>query len=195
MARLTLAFTLILIIISSFLLWSEKNAPAPVAAEGKPAIGGPFSLTNQDGKTVTDKDFRGKILLVYFGFTHCPDQCPLTLANFTQVMNALGSKAGQVAPLFISVDPAHDTPKRMKEFLAAFSPAITGLTGTNAQVADVAVAYKVYYAAHDTKHASESAVDHSGFIYVMDREGNYLTHFSADTTPKQIETSLRPYLQ
>ncbi len=162
-----------------------RFAPEESRTEGKALIGGPFSLSNTDGKRVTDRDFRGKLMLVFFGYTHCPDVCPTEMQNMADVMDKLGPDAKQVAPIFISVDPVRDTPQALSDYVKNFSPLIAGLTGTQDEVASAGKAYRVYFRKADG--GSENyTVDHSVFVYLMDRDGNYLTHFMFNTPPETI---------
>ncbi len=165
--------------------YSIRFAPEGSRTEGKALIGGPFSLSNTDGKQVTDRDFRGKLMLVFFGYTHCPDVCPTEMQNMADVMDKLGPDAKQVAPIFISVDPVRDTPQALSDYVKNFSPLITGLTGTQDEVASAGKAYRVYFRKADG--GSENyTVDHSVFVYLMDKDGNYLTHFMFNTPPETI---------
>lgn len=193
---LLVVFVVVLLALTGVTLWltrgGEPEMMANALARLEPAvgmeepIGGPFSLTDQDGHTVTDKDFRGRVMLVFFGFTHCPDVCPVTLATITSVLNHLSpAKAAQVAPVFITVDPARDTPAQLKAFLKDFHPAITGLTGTDAQIAQVAKEYKVYYSAQD-HHGAQYGVDHSSMVYIMGKNGEYVGHFSQSDSEQAI---------
>ena len=137
------------------------------------AIGGPFTLENGSGQTVTDKTFRGKYMLVYFGYTYCPDICPTTLQSIAGAMDALGSKADQIVPVFITVDPWRDTPDVVKRYAAAFSPHLVGLTGTPEQIAKAEQEYHVYAAKHVTG-PNEYSMDHSSVIYLMDKDGRFI---------------------
>lgn len=149
-------------------------------ATGGPSIGGPFTLVNDNGKTVTDRDFRGKYMLVYFGYTYCPDVCPTTLNSIAQAMGRLGAKANQVQPIFITVDPQRDTPAVMKQYVSAFSPSLIGLTGTPAQIAAVAKEYRVYYAKHVTGPGpNDYSMDHSSIIYLMGPDGKFIAPIAA----------------
>lgn len=162
---------------------------------GEALIGGPFTLTDQDGKTRSDSEFRGRLMLVNFGFTNCPDICPLGLQLMTDALETLGKDADKVQPIFITVDPARDTPAVMKDYVAHFSERIVGLTGTPEQVAAAAKAYRVYYKVHgDPATNPNYAVDHSGFIYLMGRDGKFLTHFTHDTPPDKMADAVRKHL-
>jgi protein SCO1/2 len=150
-------------------------------ASGGPSVGGPFTLVGDTGKTVTNRDFRGKYMLVYFGYTYCPDVCPTTLNAVAQAMDKLGPKAKDVQPIFITVDPERDTPAVMKQYVSAFSPALIGLTGTPEQIAAVAREYRVYYAKHVTGPGpNDYSMDHSSIIYLMGPDGKFIAPIVAD---------------
>jgi protein SCO1/2 len=162
---------------------------------GTASIGGPFELTNQDGQTVTDKTYAGKLLLVYFGYTNCPDICPTALQTIAIAMDDLGADAAKVQPILITIDPERDTPKVMKEYVQAFHPRLVGLSGTPEQIAKVAKEYRVYYQKAPLKNSSLGyAMDHSGFTYLMDGKGRYLTHFRHDMTPEDLVKGIRARL-
>ena len=163
---------------------------------GQVAIGGPFTMTNQDGKTVTDADFHGKYMLVYFGYTYCPDVCPATLYNITQAMAAIGPLADKVTPVFITVDPARDTPARMKNYVANFDKRMVGLTGTPEQLKTIAKEYRVYYAKVPAKDgdANSYLMNHSSVMYLMDPDGHFKTHFSAADDSKTLAAKLKTIL-
>ncbi len=152
-------------------------------------IGGPFALQDGNGRVVTDRDFRGKWMLVYFGYTHCPDACPTALQDMANAVDLLGAKKTDVALVFITVDPARDTPAVMKEYVSNFEAPITGLSGTDEQVAKAAKEYRVYFAKHPTKDGYD--MDHSSIIYVMDPSGDFVTNFTHETSPEQIAAKLR----
>nr|WP_294517685.1 SCO family protein [uncultured Rhodopila sp.] len=156
------------------------------------AIGGPFTLEDGNGKPVTDRDFRGKYTLVYFGYTFCPDVCPTTLSAVADAMDKLGPDAAKVRPVFITVDPARDTPPVVKKYTAAFGPEITGLTGTPDQIARVAKEYRVYYAEHRTGPGpNDYSMDHSSVLYLMDPNGAFLAPVRADQTADEIAANLK----
>ena len=121
------------------------SAPERVQRQGAALVGGPFSLVNTDGKSVTDRDFRGKLMLVFFGYAHCPDVCPTELQTMSAVMDKLGPEAAKVAPIFISVDPKRDTPEALSSYMKNFDSRIAGLTGNENDISNVAKAYRVYY--------------------------------------------------
>jgi protein SCO1 len=156
-------------------------------------IGGPFSLTGAGGKIVTDRDFRGKLMLVLFGYTNCPDVCPTELQTVAQALDKLGPDADKIAPIFISIDPERDKPDALSAYVKAFSPRITGLSGTPEQVAAAAKAYRVYYQKANADRGPDYTMDHSVFIYLMDGNGKYLTHFTFESSPSDIAEVLRKH--
>jgi protein SCO1/2 len=162
---------------------------------GEALVGGAFTLTDQNGQRRTDADFRGRLMLVNFGFTNCPDICPLGLSMMTETLDRLGPQAENVQPIFITVDPARDTPAVIKDYVAHFSDRMVGLTGTPEEIAAAAKAYRVYYKVHgDPATNPNYAVDHSGFIYLMGRDGKFLAHFMHDTSPERAAETIRKFL-
>ena len=155
-------------------------------------IGGPFTLQDGNGKTVTDKDFRGKYMLVYFGYTFCPDVCPTTLNAVADAMDKLGPAAGRIKPLFITVDPKRDTAAVVKQYTAAFGPNIEGLTGTPDEIATVAKEYRVYYAEHRTGAGpNDYSMDHSSVLYLMSPDGGFIAPVRADQSGEEIAANLK----
>jgi len=158
---------------------------------GKALIGGPFTLTDDTGKRVTDKDYRGRYMLVFFGYTSCPDICPAGLQLISAALENLGSKADRITPIFISVDPARDTPKKLGEYVKNFSSRLVGLTGTPEQIAEVAKAYKVYYKKKSNPSSPDDyAMDHTAIIYLMDPNGEFVTHFTPTTSVDDLTAKL-----
>jgi protein SCO1 len=156
------------------------------------SIGGPFTLQDGSGKTVTDRDFRGQYMLVYFGYTFCPDVCPTTLAAVADAMDKLGPDASKVRTVFITVDPKRDTPAVVGKYAAAFGPHVVGLTGTPEEIAQVAREYRVYYAEHRTGPGpNDYAMDHSSVLYLMDPKGGFVAPVRADQSGDQIASALR----
>ena len=141
---------------------------------GREPVGGPFALIDHDGRRRTDTDFRGKLLLIYFGFTLCSDVCPTELQAIASAIDQLGPAADAVQPLFITVDPEKDTPEQLKSYVALFHPRLIGLTGDPRAVKKVALAYKVYYAKSDPTRNAGTEVDHTGFIFLVGPDGKYL---------------------
>lgn len=155
------------------------------------AVGGPFTLVNGNGQTVTARDFRGKYMLVYFGYTYCPDVCPTTLNDIAGALTKLGPKAKDLAPIFITVDPQRDTPPVMKRYTAAFSPALIGLTGTQDEIAKVAKEYRVYYAKHVTGPGpNDYSMDHSSVIYLMGPNGHFIAPVAAEQSPTEMAAEI-----
>ena len=157
------------------------------------AVGGPFTLTDQDGRTVTEADFKGKPFLVFFGFTHCPDICPTALFDMSETFSRLGPDADKMSALFISVDPERDTPEKLKDYLQSFHPRISALTGTPEQIEAVTKAYKAY-AKKVPLDGGEYTVDHSAIVYLMDREGRFVAPFNLKRPADESATDLRRYL-
>jgi protein SCO1/2 len=155
------------------------------------AIGGPFTLVADDGKTVTERTYRGKWLLVFFGYTHCPDVCPATLNTIAAALRQLGPEASRVQPLFITVDPRRDTPQVLANYVKAFDPRIVGLTGTANQIAAVAREYKVYFSADETAQDRDYQVDHSAFVYLINPEGKFVQLFGGTVSENEIAARLR----
>jgi protein SCO1/2 len=152
-----------------------------------PSVGGPFALIDGDGKKITDQDFHGKFMLVYFGYTFCPDVCPTTLNEIADAMDKLGPDAARVQPIFITVDPKRDTPAVIKQYAASFSPKLLGLTGTAQQIASVAKEYHVYYAEHRTGPGpNDYSMDHSSILYLMSPDGQFLEPIPADDSAEKI---------
>jgi cytochrome oxidase Cu insertion factor (SCO1/SenC/PrrC family) len=158
---------------------------------GQPTVGGPFVLVNGDGETVTEKAFDGKVMAVYFGFTYCPDVCPTELAIVADAIDLLPANvAAKVAPLFITIDPDRDTPELVKEYAANFHENMVGLTGTPEQIAAAGKAYRVYYAKRETESGSYT-MDHTSYIYIMDKQGRYYRHFRMNSSPEEIAEALK----
>jgi len=160
---------------------------------GRGTVGGPFTLTDQGGRQHSDSDFRGKLMIVYFGYTFCPDVCPADLMAITQALDALGPAADGVQPIFITVDPERDT-KRLAEYVRAFHKSLIGLTGSPEEIRMVANAYKAFYAKVPGTHDGEYAIDHTGVIYLMGRSGEYLGFMPPQTGPEKLAEILRKYL-
>jgi protein SCO1/2 len=176
------------------LLWNLgkiRQADAPIViTTGEPDIGGAFSLIDQDGGRRSDGDFRGRHMLVFFGFTYCPDICPTTLSILSAALNDIGPLADDIAPIFISVDPDRDTPEILKPYLSAFGSEFVGLTGTKEEV-DVAVAaYRAFYQMSGGDN-DDYLVDHTTIIYLMDADGKFVTNYDLNMGPDAIAIDLR----
>jgi len=183
------------------LLLSPENAAERSAAElmdavmwGKEPIGGPFALIDHTGRPRTDADFRGKLLLIYFGFTYCSDACPTDLQAIATALDRLGPMGEAVQPLFVTVDPEKDTPEQLSAYVALFHPRLIGLTGDPKQIRKVAGAYKVYFARTEPSERTNPNIDHSGFIFLVDASGKYLGFFPPGTSADRIVEVLRPKL-
>lgn len=170
------------------------NPAAPPEVAGTASIGGPFTLVNGAGETVTEQDFRGQYVLIYFGYTFCPDVCPTSLQAVAQAMSLLPEETAQkITPVFVSVDPERDTPEHVGEYVQAFHPRMVGLTGSKEQVAAAAKAYKIYYAVVDRKGPEDMTylMDHSAITYLMGPDGAFLTHFSHGLAPQEMADRLQ----
>jgi protein SCO1/2 len=180
---------------------SRAEPPERSAAElmdavmwSREPIGGPFALTDQNGARRTDADFRGKLMLVYFGFTHCPDVCPTDLQQIGLAVDQLGGAGEMVQPIFITVDPERDTADHLKDYMPLFHPRFVGLTGDAAAIRDAARAYRVYYQKVEREDKSDYTVDHSAFIYLTDRDGRYLGFFPPGTSAERLAETMRSRL-
>jgi protein SCO1 len=170
---------------------AERSA-LPVASQAA-AIGGPFRLTDQDGRIISDQDMKGKPFLVFFGYDHCPDICPTTLFDISQVLHSLGPDADRIGAVYITVDPERDTPASMKDYLANFDPHLHGLTGDPAAVAAVAKSYRVYYKKVPTE-GGDYSMDHTAIVYLMDKNGRFVAPFNLQRKPDVAAADLRKYL-
>lgn len=157
------------------------------------AIGGPFQLTDQSGQTVTDKDMQGRPTLIFFGFTHCPDVCPTSLFEISEVLRAMGPDADRVNAYFISVDPERDSAAAMKDYLSSFDPRLKGLSGPPEDLAKVISEYRVYAKKVPLKDG-DYTMDHTALVYLMDREGKFVAPFNLKRTPEEAAVDLRRYL-
>lgn len=168
----------------------EKFLPSQVSI-GQALVGGPFTLTDQNGRRVTDADFRGKYMLILFGFTFCPDVCPSGLQVMSAALTQLGAKADRVVPVFISVDHERDSPAQLAEYVKSFHPRLVGLTGSIDDIAAAAKAYRVYYKkVADEKSTAGFTYDHSALIYLMGPDGRYVAHFTHAAGPDAIAARL-----
>ena len=193
----------LLLVLGGFLVGAAAavmilNHPGPgggngnvVTTSGKALIGGPFRLTDSGGNEVTEKDFAGRPMLVYFGFTNCPDICPSGLQIISAALDKLGPAGKDLVPIFVTLDPERDTPEVMGAYVKSFHPRIVGLTGTQDEIAAVAKAYRVYYArVADAGSAGNYSIDHSGFMYLMDRSGQFTQHFPHSVTVEKLAEAL-----
>ena len=184
LAGLVLCFGLVLIV--------SGRLSAPVAQQIA-AIGGPFKLVDQNGQIVTDEDLKGRPFLVFFGFTLCPDVCPTTLFEVSEILRALGPDADRTRALFITVDPERDTPAVMKDYLSSFDPHLSGLTGNAAEIAAVAKAYRVYFKKVPLEQGGYT-MDHTAIVYLMDKDARFVSPFNLKRPTDAAVGDLRRYL-
>jgi cytochrome oxidase Cu insertion factor (SCO1/SenC/PrrC family) len=193
MPYVILAAAIFFTAVTASTLWILGNRAAQPenhsTTQGEAQIGGPFSLVDQNGERRSEADFRGRYMLVFFGFTNCPDVCPTTLAMISEAFNKLGAKADQIVPIFISIDPERDTPEILKSYLASFGPRFVGLTGTAAEVANVAQVYRVYYQKAPLEGGGYT-MNHSSIIYLMDKRGKFVAHYEIENGPDALAADL-----
>jgi protein SCO1/2 len=173
--------------LSAALLLGGRNGPTAVAA-----IGGPFSLTDQNGQTFTQENMKGKPHLVFFGFTHCPDVCPTALFEMSELLRSLGKDGDRAGALFVTVDPERDTPAVLKDYLSSFDPRLRGLTGNLAAIATVEKAYRVYAKKVPTQ-GDDYTMDHTAIVYLMDKNGQFVRPFDMKRRPDEAAADLRNY--
>jgi protein SCO1 len=183
------AFLTGVVIFAGVVLYSTGN----FGAGSSSAIGGPFKLIDQNGNTITDADLKGRPFLVFFGYTHCPDVCPTTLFDVSEVMRALGTDAHRTGALFITVDPERDTPAVIKDYLSSFDPHLRGATGDRAAVDAVEKAYRVY-AKKIATESGDYTMDHTALVYLMDKQGRFVAPFSLKRRPEDAAADLKRYL-
>lgn len=178
-------------------IWMNHSPGTTVQqVSGKALIGGPFELTDHRGQKVTDKSFLGKLMLVSFGYTYCPDVCPAGLQTISAALDQLGSKSDELTPIFVTIDPNRDNVSQMADYVSHFHKDFVGLTGSDDEIKTVAKAYRVFYskAKEDEGSNTDYLMNHSSIVYLMDREGQYLTHFSFGTSPDKMAARINSYL-
>ena len=185
------AFLAGLVLCFSVVLLVSGRGTIPLAAPS--TVGGPFRLTDQNGKTITDQDLKGRPFLVFFGFTHCPEICPTALFDISEILNKLGPDAAKINALFVTVDPERDTPAKLKEYLSSFNPRLIGVGGDAQALADVAKAYRVYYKKVPLKDG-DYTMDHTAIVYLMDKNGQFVAPFSLKRKPEDAAADLKRYL-
>src|SRR5450631_1000846 len=190
----------LLVVASLFGFGLAAAAEQPSAAQmmddlmyGRGSVGGPFTLTDQTGKQRSDTEFRGKLMIVYFGYSYCPDVCPTDLMAITQALNALGPAAEGIQPIFITIDPERDT-KVLADYVSAFHRSFIGLTGSAEEIRRVANLYKAFYAKVRDERSRDYSIDHTGVIYLMGRKGEYLGFMPPQTNPDRLTEILRKNL-
>ena len=184
------AFTASLLVGLLVMLWAMGGVRGVTAPA---AIGGQFQLTDQSGAAVTEKDLQGKPTLIFFGFTHCPDVCPTSLFEISEILRAMGKDADRVNAYFISVDPERDNAAAMKDYLSSFDPHLRGLTGDPASVQKVISEYRVYAKKVPLKDG-DYTMDHTALIYLMDRDGKFVSPFNVNRKPEEAASDLKRYL-
>jgi len=180
-----------LVLCFSLVLLASGRLSAPSAPQTA-AIGGPFRLTDQNGGTVTEQNLKGAPFLVFFGFTHCPEVCPTTLFELSEILRKLGPDGKRVRVVFITIDPERDTPAALKDYLSSFDPRMLALTGDPAEIAALAKAYRVYY--KKVPLEQDYTMDHTAIVYLMDKEGRFVSPFSLKRTTEAAAADLRRYL-
>ena len=193
-ARLLLvlsAFVGGLVLFAAVIFVVTGRVPGPIA--GASAIGGPFKLVDQNSKPITDQDMKGHPFLVFFGFTHCPDVCPTTLFEVSEIFRALGPQAKDIRGLFISVDPERDTPAVLKDYLSSFDPHLVGVTGDLPSIQAVEKSYRVY-AKKVPLDGGGYTMDHTALIYLMDKTGRFVAPFNIKRPPEEAAADLKKYL-
>lgn len=168
--------------------WATGQRTQP---SGNPAIGGPFNLTDQNGKRVTNKDYLGRYTLVFFGYTNCPDICPAGLQLISAALTKLGRSADDIVPIFITLDPERDTEQTMSQYMKSFDPRIVGLTGSPSEIAKVAKSYRVYFQKSvDESDPKKYSLDHSAIFYLMGKDGTLITPIPFTTDTDQLASQL-----
>jgi protein SCO1/2 len=176
-----------------YMLQNTQSGPKQISS-GKALIGGPFTLTEHTGRRVTEKDFKGRFMLVYFGYTYCPDVCPAELQVMSAALDELGKKAEKVTPVFITVDPERDTVEQMKSYVSNFHKSLVGLTGSLEDIRAAAKAFRIYYARSKDDSTTDYLMDHSSIVYLMSPEGEYLTHFAYGTGVDKMAKGIAKHL-
>jgi protein SCO1/2 len=185
------AFAAGLASVLAIVLFVAGRGPTPFIATAS-AVGGPFSLVDQNGKPLTSEDMKGHPFLVFFGFTHCPDVCPTTLFEVSEVLKQLGPDSGARA-LFVTVDPERDTPAIMKDYLSSFDPNLVGVTGSREAIDKALRAYRVYSKKVPTE-GGDYTMDHTALVYLMDKQGRFVAPFNLKRRPEEAAADLRRYL-
>ncbi len=186
-----------LIFLISCICWVHAENPSAATVKDRPAsgtaqIGGRFALNDHNGILKKDIDYRGKYMLVYFGYSFCPDICPQALVAMTEALNQVGKKAKEVVPIFVTVDPKRDTAAQLAIYRQNFHPSLVTLTGTKTQVKQAMQVYRVYAAkAKPDGTTADYLMDHSSIIYLMDRQGRFISHFNHATDPKKIAETIK----
>jgi cytochrome oxidase Cu insertion factor (SCO1/SenC/PrrC family) len=192
-SRRSLIFAIGVLVVAAFTgaaaLWLTADR-GPIGF-GTPLIGGPFSLVDHTGKRVTEKDFAGKYMLVFFGYTYCPDVCPSTLQVMSVALDTLGPAAGGITPVFVTIDPERDTVEVLKAYVSNFHPRLVGLTGSPEEIAAMTKSWRIFYQRPKTEEGKKDyLMDHSTFLYLMGPDGKYVRHFAYGTDTKALAADL-----
>ncbi len=195
-SRLVLVLSVLVVLVVGGLAGRHYWAALVGGEHNTAAIGGPFTLIDHHGKTVTNADFQGKLMLVYFGYTYCPDVCPTALTGIAEALDILAGGADEVTPVFITVDPERDSSEAMADYVGVFYPTMVGLSGSTDQVAAAARAFRVFYAKVQEKDGGpdDYVMDHSAYTYLMDRQGKFLVHFPHGADPAMMAETIAQYL-
>jgi protein SCO1/2 len=191
LALIFAAFTVGLVSMLAVIFVLTGRTPAPIATAS--AVGGPFTLTDQSGQKFSEQNLAGKPFLIFFGFTNCPDICPTALFDVSEVMRALGKDADKTQALFITVDPERDTAEKLRDYLSSFDKHLVGLTGTPEEIAAVLKTFRVYAKKVPTEKG-DYTMDHTALIYLMDRNGKFVSPFRLNRRPEESAAELRRYL-
>jgi cytochrome oxidase Cu insertion factor (SCO1/SenC/PrrC family) len=192
-SRALIPYLLLVAALAGGVLWYESSRVpglGRIVTSGAPDVGGPFTLTDHNGKTVTDRDFRGRYMLIYFGYSFCPDVCPTTLGVMAEALQKAGGKAQRIAPVFITIDPERDTPQVLGDYMKAFGPQFIGLTGSPAAIKDVEKKYRVY-AAKRPLDKGGYGMDHSSVLYLMGPDGKMISFYDEAISPDELAKDLR----
>ena len=192
----TLLAALIVAALGGWAWWHQEGTSTGSGVElvTNVEIGGPFTLIDHTGAAVSDTDFSGQLRLVYFGYTFCPDVCPTELGNISLALDALGEDLEQVTPLLITIDPERDTPEILAEYVPLFHDKLVGLTGTRAAIDDVAKAYRVFFRKVEDPDYTYYLMDHTSFVYLMGRDGEFLSMFNYGTAPDSMAAAIRTHI-
>lgn len=191
-----MAFAIVTLVAFTAFQFSGANTGAKITQiKGNPLIGGPFYLIDHTGKRVTEKDFEGRLMLIFFGYTYCPDVCPTELLVMTTALELLGARADKVTPIFITVDPKRDTAEQLASYISNFHERFVGLTGSHEEIRAAAKAYRIYYAkAKGDGSSDDYLMNHSSIVYLMNAKGKYVTHFSYGTSPEKMAEKIASFL-
>ena len=185
----------VVLIAWQFGFFSPEGSPRRI---GIAKVGGNFKLTDHNGIARDSREFRGRLMLIYFGYTFCPDICPTSLQIMNLALENLKGKAKKIQPIFISIDPTRDTPKLLKKYIKNFHPSLIGFTGSTKSIKDVAKKFRVYFAKtskiEPKTGTADYLMDHSSILFLLDRKGRYLTHFNHQSQPEAITKVLQKYL-